>query len=185
MKDPLEIQVSVRRLPLSPASVTAIRNLYRYDLIVFTSKNARKFFAQELRRRKVPFPRQSRIIQVGPRVDVLKFPIDNKHILFPRSAIAPFDIVLRMRARGATVRVIPLYTTHGVLLSRAKKELLVRGAVKRLYFKSPSGITGLLQQLRKKEKQTVLSIPALCIGETTAGAARAAGFKKVKIKGIL
>ena len=180
-----EVQVETKRLPLSHESLQVLRNLDAYDLVIFTSKNARKFFAQELRKRRIAFPHRSHVIQVGPRKDLLKFPISNKRILFPRSAIAPYDIVRRLRARGAIVRVMPLYTSEGVVLSHQRKELLMRGKVCQLYFKSPSGITGLLRQLKKRERQIIQNIPALCIGKTTARAARRAGFKKVSSKAVL
>ena len=180
-----EARITLARLPLSPQAVRALRKLKQYDLIVFTSKNARRFFMQALRERRISLPKKSRIVQVGPRTDLLKLPVKNKRILFPRSAIAPYDIVRQLRARGASVRVIPLYTARGAPLSRAKKEELLQGKIKKLYFRSPSGITGLLKQFRGSKKKTILAIPAHCIGETTARAARAAGFKKVFAKGIL
>ncbi|MDO8518008.1 MAG: uroporphyrinogen-III synthase [bacterium] len=184
MQKTLEIRVEVHRLPLSRASIVALRNLNRYDLVVCTSKNARKFFAVELKERRVQPAQRTTIIQVGPRRDLLKFPIDNMHILFPRSALAPYDIVRQLRARGAVVRVIPLYTTDSVPLSPPQKESLLRGEVARLAFKSPSGVHGLVGQLEKKEREVVFRIPAQCIGYTTARAAREAGFKKISIKSV-
>lgn len=184
MSKTLEIQVAVRRLPLSRASIVALRNLNRYDLVVCTSKNARKFFMQALQECRVQLARHTPIVQVGPRRDLLQFPIDNARILFPRSAIAPYDIVRQIRARGATVRVIPLYTTDSVPISRPQKESLLRGEVARLAFKSPSGVQGLIRQLGRKEREVVCHIKAECIGTTTARAAREAGFKKISIKSV-
>lgn len=179
----LAVQVVVRRLPLSRASVKVLRHLKNYDHIVFTSKNARKFFLQELKERRIPAPPRSRTIQVGPRVDLLQFPLlSGKRILFPRSAIAPHDIVRRLRARGVVVRVLPLYNTSGTPLTPAQKRALVEGKVQRIYFKSPSGVFGFLGQLRGHVRQAVFAVPARCIGQTTAHAARKMGFKKVFIR---
>jgi uroporphyrinogen-III synthase len=185
MKKLLEIRIKTTRIPLSHTSIQALRNLDRYDLIVFTSKNARKFFAQELTERHIALSRRIRIIQVGPRNDLLKFSLKDRWILFPRSALAPYDIVRHLRARDAVVRVIPLYTAHSIPLSRKHKESILRGEIGALYFKSPSGVTGLLRQFRKKERRIVQNIPVQCIGKTTATAARAAGFKRVSVKGVL
>jgi uroporphyrinogen-III synthase len=181
MKGGFEVRVVLKRLPLSRASVAALKHLDRYDAILFTSKNARRFFMQELRRRRFAPPR-SRIIHVGPRRDLMKFHINGKRVLFPRSAIAPSDIVRALRARDTIVRVIPFYTTKGAPLSRAQKDRLLQGKVKRLYFKSPSGIRGLLAQFRGRDREAIRSIPARCIGATTAVAAREAGFKRVFIR---
>ena len=177
--------IKTTRIPLSRASMQALRNLDRYSLIVFTSKHAKQCFAQALQEERIPLPRRIRVVQVGPRNDLLKLPLKHEHILFPRSAIAPYDIVRRLRARGAVVRPLPLYTTRGTALSDRHKRSLLSGAVGALYFKSPSGVTGLLGQFRKKEKKIIQAIPATCIGQTTAAAARAAGFKRISIKGVL
>lgn len=177
----LEARITVHRLSLSPVSVRALYALSRYDLIVFTSKNARECFARALRERGISLPERARIVHVGPRMDLLAIPVRNTHILFPRSALAPFDIVRRLRARGATVRVLPLYTVSSVPLSLAQKRSLARGKVRQIRFRSPSGVFGFMRQLRKNERRGVCSIPARCIGKTTARAARAAGFKNVFI----
>ena len=180
-----DVQIRTKRIPLSRTSLGALRHLNRYDVIVFTSKNATRFFTKELRTRGITVPRHLRIIQVGPRADVLEFPIDNKRIIFPRSLLAPHDIVRHMRARGATVRVVPLYTSEGVALTKEQKKSLLGGKIDQLYFKSSSGITGLLRQLGQRERRVVQAISAVCIGTTTAQEARKAGFIHVSIGGVL
>ena len=180
----LEIRVKTKCLPLSQTSIQSLLNLDRYDHIVFTSKNARQFFAEALRQYRVKSPVSGQIIQVGPRADLLKIPLSGKRILFPRSAIAPHDIVKKMRVRGATVRIVQLYTAYGMPLSPTQKRSLLSGEIRKLYFKSPSGIDGLLRQVSRSERKIVLAIPALCIGETTVQAARKAGFKQVRIKNV-
>jgi len=185
MKGEFEVRIILEQLPLSRTSVEALRTSDRYDAIVFTSNHARAFFMQELRRRRFALPKRSRIIQVGPRADLLKFDLKNKRVLFPRSAIAPFDVVRALRTRGATVRVIPLYTAKGAPLSQAQKNKLLQGKVKQLYFKSPSGVRGFLGQFRGKGREVVRSIAARCIGATTARAARDAGMKKVSMGNVL
>ena len=141
----LEAKIVLERLPLSRKSVQALRMLPRYDIIAFTSKNARKFFEQELHRRHIASPKSGQIVTVGPRNELLKLHVRDKRILFPRSALAPHDIVRRMRARGAIVRPLSLYTAHGVPLSLAQKKSLLPGKIRQLYVKSPSGIDGLLR----------------------------------------
>ena len=110
-------------------------------------------------------------------VDDLK----GKRILFPRSVLAPFDIVRKLRAKGTIVRAFALYTTYGAPLSAAEKKRILGGRIQRLYFKSPSGIHGFLRQFRAGERQRVLALPVRCIGETTAKAARATGFRRVSV----
>lgn len=182
MKNEIRVKVKLNRIPLFHASISALRDLDRYDHVVFTSKNARKFFGQTLKESQITFPYRNRIIQVGQRSDLLKFSFKNKRILFPRSTVAPYDIVRRLRRKGAVVRVIPLYTASGVPLSDAQKNFLLKKKVSQLYFKSPSGVKGLLRQLRSKNRKMLLAIPARCIGRTTALTAKKAGFKQVFIR---
>jgi uroporphyrinogen-III synthase len=184
MDKTLAVQVRVRRLPLSRAPARALAHLSRYDLITFTSKHAEAFFLRELRERRLARPPRGRMVRVGPRDDLLKLAVSNKHILFPRSAIAPSDIVRRLRARGASVRIVPLYTTEGVPLSKNRKMALAKGFYTRLTFRSPSGVHGLMVQLSKKERVMARRIPVQCIGPTTARAARKAGFKRVSVKNV-
>ncbi len=177
--------MQVFRIPLSLTSIQVLRNLDSYDRIAFTSKNAVRFFKEILREYKIQWPHQSRIIQVGPRADLLNVAKRGMRIVFPRSAIAPHDIVKRLRARGIIVQTVPIYTTVPVPLTVAQKKSLVDGRISHLYFKSPSGVNGLLKLLPKKERAIALTIPALCIGKTTAHAARSAGWKKVSVKDVL
>ena len=185
MAKTLDVQIVLKRLPLSRVSVSALRNIDRYDLIVLTSKNAARFFLQELRGRKIPPPPKQRIVIVGPRNDLLKLRVRGKRILFPRSAIAPYDIIHKLRARGAVVYPLLLYTTKGTMLSSRQKKSILNGEVSKLSFRSPSAILGLARQFRGKERLAVLSLPAICIGKTTARAARETGFKKVTLGRIL
>jgi uroporphyrinogen-III synthase len=182
MRKLLEVRVKTKRMPLSRGSIQSLRNLHRYDFVVFTSKNARKFFMQALRRYGAKPPLSGQSIRVGPRADLLKLPLDGKRIFFPRSAIAPYDIIRKMRRRGAVVRVVRLYTSYGATLSLAQKRSLLAGQIECIYFKSPSGIDGFLRQIPAPQHKMIFAIRALGIGVTTAQAARAAGFKQVSVK---
>ncbi|HVO28496.1 MAG TPA: uroporphyrinogen-III synthase [Candidatus Paceibacterota bacterium] len=183
MQKVLEIRVKTKRIPLSRASIQALRDIDRYDLVVFTSRHARKFFTQALRQYAAQPPLPGRVVQVGPRADLLKLPLDSKRVLFPRSAAAPYDIVRKMRRRGAVVRVVRLYTPYRTTLSPAQKRSLLAGAVEKICFRSPSGINGLLDQVPHSQRKTIFAVRTFCIGETTARAARAAGFQQVSVKG--
>jgi uroporphyrinogen-III synthase len=181
----LKVELEVRRFPLRPATRAVLRRVDRYDLVAFTSKNAQDAFLGALRSLAIKAPPAARTARVGPRAELLKLPLRNKRVLFPRSARAPRDIVGAMRAKGAVVRPLVLYTVRALPLSKTQRQALVRGKVEGLYFKSPSGVEGFLAQLRGSARKAALKLPARCIGATTASAARAAGFKKVSIAGIL
>lgn len=179
----LEIFVDIVPLPLSVVGARIVRRLGMLDHIVFTSKNAQKIFEGTLHKLRVTVPRK-KIIRVGPRANLLKLNLRGKRILFPRSALAPFDIVRKLRVRGVTVTPLTLYTARGRVLSAAEKQKLVSGKIDQLYFKSPSGIAGLLAQFPNSTRAVIKYIPALCVGETTAKAAASAGFKRVSVKKV-
>ncbi len=180
----LKVFVDIVPLPLSAGNVRILRRANKFDRIVFTSKNAQKIFEVALRKLCIPLPRK-KIVRVGPRKDLLKLGLRGKRVLFPRSALAPFDIVRKLRACGTIVIPITLYTARGRKLTARDKRSLLSRKVERIYFKSPSGIDGLLRQIPRILHPLIKNIPTLCIGETTAKAARKAGFKKVSTEGIL
>lgn len=177
-----EAKIKLRRLPLGARDIRALKNLKLFDALICTSKNAEIFFKQELRARKLNIPAHVKIIRVGPRKDLLKFNFKNKKILFPRSAKAPADIIKQLRARGAQVTALKLYEPLPVPLKSTERRALVSGDVKEIYFKSSSAIESVLGQLSAPEGRIIKSIAAVCIGTTTAAAARKAGFSKVKVK---
>jgi uroporphyrinogen-III synthase len=180
MHKTFQVRIKVYKLKLSKSSIKALYALEWYDLVVFTSKHAKEFFMQELHERQYKTPNAKQMKIVGPRHDLLKFSIAGKRILFPRSAIAPHDIIKKLRARGAIVRVLALYTTQGVTLTKQEKNDLLQHAYVKLYFRSPSGVQGFMQQFSLTERRALQQIPARCIGPMTAKAARAAGFVSVK-----
>ncbi|MDB5189962.1 MAG: uroporphyrinogen-III C-methyltransferase, partial [Parcubacteria group bacterium] len=159
-------------------------------------------FVKELKIRKTKVSKDVRIAAVGPETaaalqacgfsvaaiperftarDMVKSlgKVNGLRILFPRSAIAAKEPVQILRAQGARVQIVPLYYPVPVPLSQITKRALIAGQYTELSFKSPSGIQGFLRQLTTAEKKTALQIPAICIGPTTAKAAKGAGFRRV------
>lgn len=181
----LRVQVRTSPLPLSHTAAQALKNVGQYDLVVFTSANAQNIFISQLRGRGTVLPRKVRVVQVGPRKELLRLSVRGRRILFPRSSAAPYDIVRLLRSRGATVRPITLYATRVVPLTRAQKDALAHGTTKAIYFRSTSGVRGLLRQLHGVARRNALLAHAQCIGQETARAAKRAGFKKVSVVGIL
>jgi uroporphyrinogen-III synthase len=174
-----EARVRLARLLLSQNTVKALRNLSRYDLIVFTSKNAQQFFFEELQKRHIAPPSTSKIKIVGPRAELLKLQDKNKRILFPRSVVAPFDIVKQLRKKGAVVRPLLLYTVRDVPVSAKERQDIVGGKYSHLSFRSPSGVRGLLKHFSPTERTNLLRLPVLSIGPTTTAAAKRAGFRRI------
>jgi uroporphyrinogen-III synthase len=177
-----DVQVITSLLSLSGGALRALHDVGAYDYVIFTSKNAERLFRKKLETLHISTQQKLRVLRVGPRSDLLKLPLAGKRVLFPRSNRAPYDIVKKLRQKGVVVHTVKLYTSKGTRLTDKQRQALLTGEVDQLYFKSPSGIAGLLKQFRGKNRAKIKSIPALCIGMTTADAAKEAGWKKVSIK---
>lgn len=204
MQHILEIQIQVHPKKLSSASEHALTELNSYNWILFTSGHAVTYFIEALKKRCIPLPSHPRIGAVGdvtgdiltkagltvhliPQIFTVTSLINRLQkkkglrVLFPRSAIAPHDVVRTLRAQGATVRTIPLYTTTVVPLTKEEKQALIANKFSSLRFKSPSGVRGLRAQLSRVEWNIVKNIPTECIGPTTAREAQRIGFAHVAI----
>jgi len=202
MSKTLEAKVETKPLNLRSASRKILSNIESFDWILFTSKNAVKYFIRLLRDEKTRIPKHVQIAAVGPvtaaalrkhKIRVAKMStkttsenlvrelhyLHGKRVLFPRSDIAPRGLIDSMRKHGAKVTVIPLYTTVPIPLTNAQKAGLLAGTYDTISFKSPSGIRGLLAQFTATEKRKILAIPAEAIGPTTSRSAREAGFRRV------
>jgi uroporphyrinogen-III synthase len=203
MRKVFEAKVLTSRIKLSPRDAATYKRPDVFDWILFSSKHAAHYFAEDVRKRKIILPRGPRIAAIGkvtaevlkrnkikvdviPREATLKDMIrslgslDGVRILFPRSAIAPTDAIISMRKRGAIVRTIQLYTTAPAPLTKTEKNMLLSGTFTTLNFKSPSGINGFLNHFKTNERRFILTLPAECIGPSTSEVARKAGFRKVK-----
>lgn len=207
MHNTLEIRVRIIRKKMSRLDVKALKRLETYDWILFTSKHAATLFATELRRRRIAAPSLPCIAGVGPTTtlalrhlgfrvsvtprrssvnDLIRSlgSIRGARILFPRSAAAPYEAIRRLRSRGAIVTVLRLYVPVAEPLNAVTKKQLLAGAYSLLVFNSPSGVSGLIEQLTAEGQRRVRRIPASCIGSTTARAARAAGFREVLLRRV-
>ena len=202
MSTVFQVPIQVLPLPLSTYSVRALKKADSYDWILFTSTNAVELFVRKFLNRKISLPYRPQIGAVGPSTaQVLKkvgfkvhiipkkhtvehlvrsLPtISDKRILFPRSVLAAHDAIRTLRAQGARVRTISLYTTKVLPIALKEITALTLGKYSAISFGSPSAIEGFLKQLTRAQRAQVYKIPAQCIGPTTASAARKAGFRKV------
>lgn len=180
-----EPRVRLTALPVSQSTLRVFKRSDEYDLVVFTSNQAKQFYLEALKKHKITRPHHSKIFSVGPRHNLLKLSLKNKKILFPRSAVAPFDIIKKMRAKGAIVRPIMLYTVRDVPLAHAERKKIVAGYYTHISLRSPSSARGFLAHFSKQERTKILTLPVLSIGPSTTKAAKSLGFANVSSRGIL
>ena len=189
--------------PLSVVSKRALTTIDTYDFLFFTSVQAVQYFCTVYRKKiSQPFPR---VAAVGPATakacraagmkvsfvpkqftvaDLVQIvpDIQGKRILFPRSNIAPRDVIAIMRERGAYVKTIPLYSTTRVLIPRKRLETILNKRNDCITFMSNSSVQSFSAALRSAAlKKRGYALPAVCIGPRTADGARKAGFTTVVV----
>ncbi len=103
-------------------------------------------------------------------------------VLVVRGDLAGDDVAVALRARGAAVDdVIGYWTCEAPAGSRGLLGAAVAGGpVAAIVFTSGSTVRGLVG-LARDEGLDLAAIPSICIGQTTAAAAREAGFAVVAI----
>ncbi|HSO30508.1 MAG TPA: hydroxymethylbilane synthase [Candidatus Sulfomarinibacteraceae bacterium] len=104
-------------------------------------------------------------------------------VLLPRADIADGRLVATIEARGARVDAVVAYRTHEApAASRDQlRAAFAADGVAAIVFTSGSTVRGLLGLLGAVHRDQARRLPACCIGETTAAAAREAGFGQVVV----
>lgn len=182
----------------------AIGALDRYDGIAFTSANAVRAFRDRLalagrdlaalaglRCGAVGLATAAALAEAGREADIVPRrqmaeelvaafgDVAGRRILFPASDIARPTLPDGLRARGARVDVVIAYRTIPAAPESDAPlvNLLRAGMVDAVTFTSPSTVRGFLDLLPAADLRRASRPPAIvCIGPTTAGAARAAGL---------
>jgi hydroxymethylbilane synthase len=101
--------------------------------------------------------------------------------LFIRGDLADPGLVADLGARGAAVaEVVGYRTIEGPESSRAALAVALTEPIDALAFASGSAVRGLLALAPADSLALLRSLPAICIGPTTAGVARSLGFATVR-----
>jgi uroporphyrinogen-III synthase len=116
-------------------------------------------------------------------LEVLGEDLGGRSFLIMRPEVVKTELGKQMSGRGAEVDEIVIYRT--VTPDEGKKELhdlLAAGRLDVVFFASPSAIEGIVKMAVPSTQYpvpSILDIPAICIGPTTAKAAEEAGFNEV------
>lgn len=183
--------------------VAAARDLDPYAWIVITSGNgARALVAALGKVSRRPAPRvavigdATRTILEDAGIPVAHQPTaasalglarslplrDRDRVLVVRGTLASDALSNALRARGATVDEVVAYATREAPdASRPLlREALADGPLDALIFASGSAARG-LAALARAEAPTVMTIPAVCIGQQTAAEAARSGFRVLAV----
>jgi uroporphyrinogen-III synthase len=192
---------------LTPDITSTLRNLSFFDWIIFTSAAGVRHFMSLSTAQGTPFEVSAlpKIAGVGKRTaeeikklgrvtdfipqtqnaDTLATTLKNvagKRLLIiqgSRTSSQPAQILTN---RLAQVTTLPLYETRLNSRHSPKLEsLIATKQVGHIVFASPSAVQGFVSRLTPPSLATVLALPALAIGTTTAQGLRQAGFRDVRV----
>lgn len=183
----------------------SLSRLDRYDMLIFTSATAVRFFMQRALLKKVPQERfrALSVFAVGPQTartasryglhphppparhdaegllgSLEKKDLRSMRVLFPRAEAGREILPEGLRARGADVELVAVYRT--LKENRSKKRLLEvvdTSGVDLAIFTSPSTVKCFVELIGTDRLARLRpKIHVACIGTVTAEAARAAGF---------
>lgn len=103
--------------------------------------------------------------------------VSGLRILLPRSEVALADLPEALRARGALVTEVVAYATRPAPADQRTLENVLAGRFDAALFFSPSALNGFASQVGPRRLDEVLrGSGVICVGETTARAARAQGL---------
>jgi uroporphyrinogen-III synthase len=100
------------------------------------------------------------------------------HVLLPTSSLADDSVAQTLTARGIRVHSISAYRTVAGAGGEDVPARLAAGGIDAITFTSGSTVRFFVQRVAPLQP---LHVPAVCIGESTAVAARAAGFATVLV----
>ena len=178
---------------------TSIRNLGKYDWVIFTSVHGVEFYLRRMAILQIPVSSLSsvRIAAIGPATSAAiqsigrspdyvpsKFlsesiaaglgGLQGKRILLPRADIASKKLPLLLREKGASVdEVVAYQTVVPRELKRDRLKAILESGIDVIIFTSPSTVRNFANALEDVSVMKKLSnVRIVCIGPVTAEAAR-------------
>jgi len=194
----IEIMPSTNTEPID----SSIRQLSKYDWVIFTSVHGVEYFLQRMVVLQIPYSRlySVKIATIGPATSaaILKIGrkpdhvpseflseniasglsgIRGKRILLPRADIASKNLPSQLRHRGASVDEVVAYETVVPRELDAKRLMILESGANVITFTSPSTIHNFASALGEVGVKKYLSkLKVACIGPVTAEAARQVGM---------
>ncbi len=194
--------IAIEAIPDPVGLEAALSGIASYDGLVFTSVNGVETFAGHLAARGLDASKTPLAYCVGPRTaeawestggkaarlpekftgkdlaEAMGQEVDGGSFLLLRPKEVAAEIAAMLRQRGAKVDEVALYATVADRSgTEPLRELLSRGALQVVTFTSPSSVRGTVEQAGGSAP--LAGLFCLCIGPTTARAAKQAGLTSV------
>lgn len=184
------------RCELSDEHIEMIKNLERYDILIFTSVKGVLYFFELIKTMKLNYPKDRKTYAIGPAtgrklkgygVDSVIIPeefvaeslleilkdVENKSILIPRAKRAREVLPVELERRGAIVHVVPIYDT----VTKKYEELPSFDDVDVFTFTSPSTFLAFLEILSDRARDVLSGKIIASIGPVTSRAIVKSGYR--------
>ncbi|MDF1527060.1 MAG: uroporphyrinogen-III synthase [bacterium] len=199
--------VSISPLPEPEGLARAMARVDSYDNIVFTSSNGVACTLQLLEREGIKPKDLPPALCVGEKtagvwkgaggrvggvpekytaealLDSLEEDLSGRSFLIMRPEVVKTDLGKEMSLRGAAVEEVVIYRTVAPEEGTQElRELLGEGGPDVVLFASPSAVEGIVKMAGAGSQEpgaSILDMPVVCIGPTTAKAAEEAGFTEI------
>lgn len=197
--------VSIEPVPAGGELDRALARLAGTDWLVLTSANGARAVIERRDARAWSLPATTRVAAVGPataavlreaglRVDHVPQryltvaiaaglgDIAGRRVLLARADSATADLRVELVRRGARVSEVVAYrTVEAPVGSRALLDQALASDPQGIVFTSGSTVRGAVRLARPAIRESLLSLPALCIGPVTADVARGVGFRVIAV----
>ena len=197
--------VSIEPVPPGGELDRALAGLAETDWLVLTSANGARAVIERRDAGAWSLPATTRVAAVGPataavlrgaglRVDHVPEryltvaiaaglgDLAGRHVVLARADSATADLRVELVRRGARVSEVVAYrTVEAPVGSRALLDDALASDPQGIVFTSGSTVRGALRLARPALRQSLLRLPALCIGPVTAEVARDVGFQVIAV----
>lgn len=196
--------IEVSALPLKSSETDTIKNISKFDWIVFTSANGARFFMQQIKslglslqgvKIAVIGSKTGEILQAfGMQIDFIGnsctgesfvkeleqvFSPNNPHVLWPTGNLAPTFRTEELQAIADVTRIDVYQTSPVEQLNKNIVETIKMGAYDLLLLYSPSAFHNFLEGT--KGELSVSDLKVGCIGPTTQKACELKGLKPLVV----
>ncbi len=182
----------------------ALKNISKYDWLIFSSVHGIQFFFERLKVLKLDIRSlgKIRLATVGAEsaralekyfLKVEKIPkefnsiklaesfskkdLNGKKVLIPQAKEGEKEWLEILKQKGAQLKVVTAYQTRVPKSSKEKIKNLEANSIHLLTFASSSAVRNFCELLSKDQRKKFLEIPALCIGPATLKTAQDLGFQ--------
>lgn len=165
----------------------ACAQISKYQWLLLNSKNAAQAVARSVKK----FPKNLKVVRVGKEgvKGLISFfknkKIAGQRVLYPISQIGRKNLIIALRKKGAKVDVVEAYQTKPTKITSKQIQSVLNKKINAVLFYSPSAVGSFFRKVGR-QKRRLKNLKFVPIGETTAQAIKAHGYKpSYNLSGII